>query len=68
MRTTAYATAAQASVLCLEATPYKCTFSDISKLHSQTVCTVLIPDHYILLCKHSTETNGKISPFQDIHC
>ena len=39
-------TKARASVLSLEATPYKCTFSDIPRLHSQTVCTVLIPDHY----------------------
>ena len=39
-------TKARASVLSLEATLYKCTFSDIPRLHSQTVCTVLIPDHY----------------------
>ena len=39
-------TKARASVLSLEATLYKCTFSDIPRLYSQTVCTVLIPDLY----------------------
>ena len=39
-------TKARASVLSLKATLYKCTFSDISRLHSQKVCIISIPDHY----------------------
>ena len=36
----------QASVLCLEATLYKCTFSEYSKASFSNDLIVLIPDHY----------------------